>query len=340
MKILLLMDPFIPVPPQHYGGVERVIYDIANSYVKLGHEVTIIAGPNSKSPGRLITYGNNGALSIAINVKMLWSVYSILRKEIKKHDVIHNFGRLIFIAPFLLTKTRKVQTYMRYVNKKNISFYDRIKPVNLIYSAVSDAIVGTGKTPLSNWRTVYNCAPVGNYTYRGNTSADSYLAFLGRIERCKGLHSAIKVAKLSGRKLIIAGNISDLEHERAYFHNEIEPEIDGKEIIYIGKVNDEQKNEFLGNAAALVTPVEWFEPFPIIIPEAYACGTPVLGFDNGGIREGIENGLTGFTSSTVDEMVEHVKMIGTLNRQACRLKAENEYSDTHVAQEYIKLYKG
>lgn len=340
MRILLLMDPFIPVPPLHYGGIERVIYDIANSYVKLGHEVTIVAGPNSKSPGRLITYGDNGPLSPNLNLKVLLKVYKILNKEIKQHDVVHNFGRLMFLAPFLLTKTRKVQTYMRYVSKSNIKIFDRIKPINLLYTAVSNAIAGTGKTPGSDWRTVYNCAPIENYNFKANTPADSYLVFLGRIEKCKGLHSAIKVAKLSGRKLVIAGNISDLQHERDYFHNEIETEIDGKVITYIGKVNDAQKNELLGNAAALITPVEWFEPFPIIIPEAYACGTPVLGFDNGGIAEGIDNGITGFISSTVEEMAKQVQMIGTLNRQACRTKAENSYSDMRIAKDYLKLYRG
>lgn len=339
MRILLLMDPFIPVPPEHYGGIERVVYDIACKYVQAGHEVTLMAGPNSKSPGRLIIYGKNGSLNPSINLKVMAEVYLKLRREVKQHDVIHNFGRLVFLAPFLKNRIKKVQTYMRYVNRKNIERFDSLKPINLTYTAVSNAIVGTGKTAKSHWETVYNCAPIGQFEFKPDTSRESYLAFLGRFERCKGLHSAIAVAKLANRKLVIAGTISDLPHEKAYFQDEIMPQIDGDQITYIGPVNNVQKNDLLGNAGALLTPVEWFEPFPIIIPEAYACGTPVLGFDDGGIAEGIEQGVTGYVSKTVEEMAEDVANIGLLSRTACRLKAERDYSDTRIAADYLSIYK-
>jgi len=107
MRILLLMDPFIPVPPEHYGGIERVVYDIACKYVQAGHEVTLMAGPNSKSPGRLIIYGKNGSLNPSIDLKLMTDVYLKLRREIKQHDVIHNFGRLVFLAPFLKNQIKK-----------------------------------------------------------------------------------------------------------------------------------------------------------------------------------------------------------------------------------------
>ncbi len=339
MRILLLMDPFIPVPPEHYGGIERVVYDIACQYVKQGHSVTLIAGPNSKSPDRLITYGENGKLNASVDFKLLASIYLLLHKQVKHHDVIHNFGRLLFLVPFLRNKIRKVQTYMRYVDINNIKRFDLLKPINMSYTAVSNAIVNTGKTTKSHWDTVYNCAPIDLYDFKKDTPADSYLAFLGRIERCKGLHSAIKVARLTNKKLIIAGNISDLDEEKAYFENEIRPLIDNNQITYIGPVNDIQKNVFLGNASALLTPVEWFEPFPIIIPESYACGTPVLGFDNGGIKEGIVDGVTGFTSTTVEEMARQVNNIDQLSRAACRAKAENDYSDGQIAAAYLALYQ-
>lgn len=337
MRILLLIDPFIPVPPEHYGGIERVVYDLACQYVVMGHAVTIMAGPNSKSPDRLITYGENGSLNPSINFKLLAKTSLLLSKEIKRHDVIHNFGRLVFLAPFLKSKIRKVQTYMRYINRKNIEWFDKIHPINLSYTAVSNAIVKTGWTELSHWDTVYNCAPIVQFDYKATVN-NGYLAFLGRIERCKGLHNAIQVAQLTQKKLIVAGNISDLAHERAYFEQEIKPHFDNKLITYIGTVNNKQKNELLGNAGALLTPVEWYEPFPIIIPEAYACGTPVLGFNNGGIPEGIEHGVTGFISSTVEEMAEQVTRIDSLNRNACRLRAEHDFSDNKIASDYLAIY--
>lgn len=338
MRILLLMDPFIPVPPVYYGGIERVLYDIACKYVEMGHRVTIIAGPNSKSPDRLITYGQNGELNPKLDVKLIFEVTKILFSEINNHDVLHNFGRLAFLIPIAWTKIRKVQTYMRYVDKKNINKFDKIGIKNLIYTAVSDVIVNTGKTPNSQWKTVYNCAPINYFTYQETVPENAYLAFLGRIERCKGLHNAIKVAKLTNKNLVIAGNISTLPYEKEYFENEIKPFIDGNQIKYIGVVNNEQKNTLLGNAAALLSPIEWIEPFPIIIPEAFACGTPVLGFNKGGLPEGIKHGVTGFISETVEEMAEQVFKIHELNRAECRKIAEDRFSDTHIATEYLNIY--
>src|SRR5450631_4332742 len=145
MRILLLMDPAIPVPPIYYGGIERVIADIANKYAELGHEVTLVAGPNSVSPGRLITYGvNSDTQSIKMNYNLLYKVGSILYKEIPQHDVVHNFGRLAWLFPIAWSGIRKVQTYMRYITPGNAGALNKIGARNVIYTAVSDAIVKTG----------------------------------------------------------------------------------------------------------------------------------------------------------------------------------------------------
>jgi glycosyltransferase involved in cell wall biosynthesis len=333
------MDPFIPVPPENYGGIERIVYDLANEYVKNGHRVTIVAGPNSKSPDRLITYGKNGLLNPDLNFKNLWLVYKILKKEIKNHDVIHNFGRLAFIVPFFWNKIPKLQSYLREVSRSNIKNADFLKPVNLTYTAVSDAIKKTGETHKSSWETVYNCAPIDQFTYNADPPANSYLCFVGRFERVKGLHNAIKVAKLTNKQLIIAGFVSHIQHEKRYYEKEIKPYIDGKQIKWIGEVNNAQRNELYRDASALLTPVEWVEPFPVIIPESYACGTPVLGFNLGGVPEGIDHGVTGFISSTAEEMAEQVLKIDTLSRAACRARAEREYSAETIANDYFKLYQ-
>ncbi len=338
MKILLLMDPAIPVPPVHYGGIERVIYDIACSYVAQGHEVTIIAGPNSKSPGRLITYGENAdTQSIKINYKLLFQVSKILYKEVGKHDVIHNFGRLLFMFPIAWFRIRKLQTYMRYISPKNISWLNKIGVKNIVYTAVSDAIVNTGKSGGGEWKTVYNCSPIDKFDFIEKVDEFAPLVFLGRLERCKGAHTAIKVAKLTGRKLIIAGNISPLKEEQDYFENELKPHFDNELITYIGVVNDVEKNKLFGSAAAMLLPVEWFEPFPIVLPESYACGTPILAFPGGGVPEGIFAD-TGFISNTAEEMASQVALIPTLSRNACREKAFKLYSDTKIANDYLKIY--
>lgn len=339
MRILLLMDPFIPVPPIHYGGIERVIYDIACKYVEMGHEVTLVAGPGSKSPGRLITYGENGQGSSKLDWGIMKEVNAIISQEIKRHDVLHNFGRLAFLFPIAWSGIRKIQTYMRYITPRNIKMLNWAGVRNTTYTAVSDAIVKTGKPGGGHWATIYNCAPMEQFDYVPKVADDAPLVFLGRLERCKGAHSAISVAEKTGRKLLIAGNISNLPEEKAYFHDEVEPRIDGKLVEYIGVVNNVEKNKLLGSAAAMLLPIEWYEPFPVVLPESFACGTPILAFPGGGVPEGIQQGITGFLSNNVDEMVADVARIGTLSRAACRDEALSKYSDAVIAANYIKLYQ-
>lgn len=333
------MDPFIPVPPTFYGGIERVMYDVACAYTRMGHSVTIIAGPGSKSPDRLIIYGKNaGKGSTKINLPLLFSLSMVLWREIKSHDVIHNFGRLAWLFPIAWSNIRKVHTYMRYITPANVNWLNRIKVRNIVYTGVSQAIVETGLEGRGSWRVVYNCAPIEEYTFQPITLPDAPLVFLGRLERCKGVHTAIAVALASNHKLIIAGNISDIEDEQEYFRKEIQPRINGTSIIYIGPVDNQQKNSLLGNAKALLLPIEWFEPFPVVLPEAYACGTPVLAFPGGGLAEGVFHGKTGFLCNSVKEMVESVKSINKISRQTCRQIAEEFYSDIKIANDYISIY--
>lgn len=338
MRILLLADPYIPVPPLHYGGIERVIFDIANQYTKMGHSVTIIAGPNSKSPGRLIEFGENGELTIKFKFEHFWQLISIFRREIKNHDVLHNFGRLAFLLPILWTKIPKVQTYMRYVDIRNVKRLSKLGVRNLIYTGVSDAIIKTGLPGGGEWLTIYNCAPINNFTPNYTIEGESYFAFLGRLERCKGAHSAIKVALATNNKLIIAGNISTLPEEIEYFKKEVEPFIDGNQIKYIGVVDNVQKQDLLANAKAMLLPIEWYEPFPIVIPESYACGTPILAFNNGGVPEGIVEGKSGFVSENVEQMIKHVDLIPQLDRKYCRFLAENNFSDKTISEKYLDVY--
>lgn len=332
------MDPDIPVPPRHYGGIERVIHDLAQRYCALGHEVTLVAGPGSRSPGRLITYGRSGAGTIRIDWRLMTEVAPILLRESARHDVVHNFGRLAWLFPIVWARARKVQTYMRYVAPRNIRMLNSLHPRRLTFTGVSDAIAGTGRPGGGDWRTVYNCAQIGQFDFVPEVPADAPLVFLGRLERCKGAHTAITVSELTGRRLVIAGNISTLPGERAYFENEIRPRIDGERVRYIGVVDNARKNELLGSAAAMLLPVEWFEPFPVVLPEAFACGTPILAFPGGGVPEGIEAGVTGWLCRSAVEMAALVERIPELSRAACRRIAQGRFSDDAIARAYLDIY--
>jgi glycosyltransferase involved in cell wall biosynthesis len=139
--------------------------------------------------------------------------------------------------------------------------------------------------------------------------------------------------------LIIAGTQSPLPEEQEYFETEIRPRIDGQRIKFIGPVNDEQKKALLGGAAALLLPIEWLEPFPVVLPEALLCGTPVLGFPLGGVPEGIENGVTGFVCANRDEMVAAVARLPAIDRVRCREAGERRFSDRVITDEYEALYR-
>lgn len=340
MRIILIMDPFIRVPPLHYGGIERVIYDLANAYVSQGHVVTLIAAPGSKSPGRLITFGREGEWNRWSNFRNFVKLSIVLTREINQHDIVHNFGRLAYLLGIARKRAPKIQTYMRPVTESNIRKFHRLGPKNLFFTAVSDFIKSGGSRGGGEWRTIYNCAFTDKYTFHGKTDPGTApLVFLGRLERCKGAHSAIAVARKANRKLIIAGNISRLPKEKAYFHEEIRPFIDNKLIYYAGPVDDREKNELLGRAAAMLLPVEWDEPFPIVIPESLLCGTPVIAFKRGGVPEGISDGETGFLCNNVEEMVCGVKRLREINREICRRIGKLRFSAESIAAEYLRLYQ-
>jgi glycosyltransferase involved in cell wall biosynthesis len=162
--------------------------------------------------------------------------------------------------------------------------------------------------------------------------------FLGRLDRIKGVHHAITVAERLQRRLVIAGNISPLAHEQAYFDHEIKSRIDGELVTYIGPVGDAAKQALLGGAAAMLLPIEWEEPFPVVLPEAMLCGTPLIAFRRGGVPEGIDHGRTGFLCDTVEEMTALVARLPEIDRRAVRAEAERRFSDTAIAAEYERLY--
>lgn len=333
MKILITADPFIPVPPIHYGGIERIVDMLINEYISMGHDVTLIAHPNSKpaSGCKFIPYSSDKD-DVFANSLLITSAYFKY-----KFDVIHSFSRLLYLFPLLIVNVKKIMSYQREPTLGQIrKAYIFSRANSLLFTGCSDYISNQIST-VANAYTVYNGVQIELFQFNKVVSDIAPLVFLGRIEHIKGTHIAIEVAKKTNRKLIIAGNIPS-EHIN-YFNENVKPFLN-ENIEYIGPVNDSQKNELLQNAAAFLMPILWNEPFGIVMAEAMACGTPVIGFAKGSVPEVVSNGKTGFVCDTIEDMIVAVKNLSQINREQVRLEVEKRFSAKVIAENYLKLYMG
>ena len=338
MRILLIMDPGLPVPPTLYGGHERLVYLFAEEYQKLDHEVTLLAGPGSHCSGKTVTFGANDlGRSKWVKFKEARFVWQFLRENKNNFDLIHNFGRLIYLLPAINYPVKKIMTYGRPVAVRGIKMVSALPNRNLIFTACSNYCVSTGNVA-GHWETVYNAINCSQYELNEHLGEGAPLMFLGRLDKIKGVHTAIKVAKATNHKLLIAGNMPHTADNYAYFKTEIEPEFDGDRVKYIGALNDIEKNTYLQQAKALLFPIEWDEPFGMVMIEAMACGTPVIAFNKGSVSEVVEEGVTGFIVSNADEMGQKITEAGTINRRLCRKTAMERFNVNVIADSYLGLF--
>ncbi|MDB5287589.1 MAG: hypothetical protein JWR05_2538 [Mucilaginibacter sp.] len=332
------MDPGIPVPPAQYGGHERLVFLLAQEYIKLGHTVTLLAGPNSHCSGDTITFGINDLKRSKLQrYKEVLFVWKYLLNNHNNFDLVHNFGRLFYLLPVLNSSVKKLMTYGRPVSKRGIRIVNLLPTRNIFFTACSNNCVLTGKVA-GKWKTVYNTIDFSNYHLQENIADDAPLMFLGRLDKIKGVHTAIKIAKETFSKLWIGGNIPNTADNLAYYKREIEPQIDGHQIIYLGALNDKQKNTYLGQAKALLFPIEWDEPFGMVMIEAMACGTPVIAFKRGAVPEVIENGVTGYIVNNAVEMEQKISEVHNINRTLCRNTAAKRFDVKVIALRYLSLF--
>lgn len=333
MKIAITADPELPVPPEFYGGIERIVFLLVKGLKASGHDVTLFAHKNSQTPARLIAWPGTSSQSFLDTVKNTLTLTKAC--FIHRFDVVHSFSRLAYLFPLLPFSFPKIMSYQREPTLSQIKKACKMSLQSLYFTGCSTYITNQIK-PYAPAITVYNCVSFDDY-HLGFCADDAPLVFLGRIEPVKGAHLAIKIAQKSGHSLIIAGNIP-AGHE-AYFSREIKPHIDGKFIRYIGPVNDRQKNELLGGAKAFLMPILWDEPFGIVMIEAMACGTPVLALNRGAVSEIIEPGLTGFYADTIDELLVYLNNTATMARQQIRNTAQKRFDAAHIVNEYLQHYQ-
>ena len=333
MKIAITADPELPVPPRLYGGIERVIDMLVRGLVQRGHEVTLFAHADSHSPAHLVPY--RGVSSSSLLDTLRNSSCLTLKALSGQFDLIHSFGRIAYLLPLLAMGIPKLMTYQREITPRSIRWGHWLSGGSLHFSAISRHMM-TEVVDLADWHLVYNGVPISVYEFEPSVDADAPLVCLGRIEHIKGTHLAVEIARRAGRRLTIAGNIPATE--QTYFDEKIRPSIDGDRIVYIGPVDDRQKNALLGSAAAFLMPILWEEPFGIVMAEALACGTPVLGLRRGAVPEIVDDGVTGFVRDDVDGLVDCVAQIGNLRRADCRSAAEQRFSDRVIVDEYLRVY--
>jgi glycosyltransferase involved in cell wall biosynthesis len=240
------------------------------------------------------------------------------------------------MGPLLPLPIPKLMSYQRDISPRTTSMAARLSGRSLAFTAISRQMMSA--RPLSGrWHLVPNAVPLATYTFRERVPADAPFVFLGRIEQIKGPDVAIDIARRTGRKLVIAGNVPD-EH-RAWFQAHVAPSIDGEQIRYVGPVDDVKKNALLGAAAALLMPIGWDEPFGIVMIEAMACGTPVLGFRRGAVPEVVEDGVTGLLGDSTDDLVVAAARLDSLSRRATRQRVERLYSADAVTEKYLDIYR-
>jgi glycosyltransferase involved in cell wall biosynthesis len=323
-------------PPQMYGGTERVVSWLTEELVKMGHEVTLYASGDSLTSARLVA-GSRRALRLDETVQDFYAHHMVLMNKVLRDaddfDVLH-FHTDYLHFPTFANGTHPIVTTMH--GRQDLP---DLAPVYREFAGTPlVSISDDQRRPVSfaSWtKTIYHGLPKDLLPF--GTGEGGYLAFVGRTSPEKGLDRAIEIARKAGIKLKIAAKVD--KADKAYFHEVIEPLIDGGEVEFVGEINEVQKRDFLGNARALLFPIRWPEPFGLVMIEAMACGTPVLAFRCGSVPEVMEDGLTGFIVDSMDEAHDAVPRLLALDRRAVRERFEQRFTSQRMARDYVALYE-
>ena len=337
MKIAQVSPLYEAVPPKLYGGTERVVAHLCDALVELGHEVTLFASADAETKAELAPVRDQAIRldptpfksDLASHMSMLHEV----RRRSDEFDIIHFHTDMIHFPFFEDMAERTVTTLHGRLDIKGLGDVYRRWPQFPLVS-ISDS--QRTALPRLNWAgTVLHGLKTD--TYRRGDGAGGYLAFLGRISPEKGPERAIAIAKALGMPLKIAAKVDPAD--RTYFEDVVEPLLHHPLIDYIGEIGDGQKPAFLGDAAALLFPINWPEPFGLVMIEAMACGAPVVAFDCGSVPEVIEDGVTGFIVGNTDAAVHAARRAIKLDRRAIRAQFELRFSATAMARRYLDLYE-
>jgi glycosyltransferase involved in cell wall biosynthesis len=384
MKILQIAPPWIATPPNGYGGTELVVYNLCKGFVELGHDVTLFATKDSKSPDELDYVFNKGLIDMDID----WSAslppflhYHQAFQNADQFDIVHahlSSGTDLMILPFMSDLMKKgiptvmtihghwpydrttfMDPYFKKLYAENIPVisisrtmqklvpkefrdvgyvHNSIEPSTLKYYSHSsrhvelDPVSASVPAPMKK-------ADSGSRSGMTNTHK-GYLTWLGKIVPDKGTHEAILAAKAAGEKFVFAGIVDKYQKISVeYFETKVKPLIDDDQVVYLGPADVKMKNKLFGEAKAFLNPINWEEPFGMVMVESLACGTPVISFNRGAAPEIIKNGKNGFLVKNRKEMIKAIGKLDQIKRKDCRKYIEDNFSPRAASEKHIEIYE-
>jgi glycosyltransferase involved in cell wall biosynthesis len=336
MRIAQVAPLYESVPPRCYGGTERVVSYLTEELVRQGHEVSLFASGDSVTTARLIASCRRSLRLSTQCIDQLAHYILMLElvlKDIDRFDLIHWHIDYLHFPLSQRQSTPHVTTLHGRLDIPDlVPLYQEFKAVPVI--SISNA--QREPLPWLNWQdTVYHGLPENLYTFRPEPG--KYLAFLGRISPEKRVDRSIAIARRLGMEIKIAAKVDPVDRE--YFEAVIAPLLREPLVEYVGEIGEREKNQFLGHAYALLFPIDWPEPFGLVMVEAMACGTPVIAYRRGSVPEIIEEGVTGFIVHDLEEAVQAAERIPTLNRARCRQRFEERFSAARMARDYLASYQ-
>jgi glycosyltransferase involved in cell wall biosynthesis len=338
MRIAQIAPLYEAVPPKLYGGTERVVAHLCDALVDLGHDVTLFASADARTRARLVAVRDQAIRLDPVELKSDLAAHLVMLHEARRRsdefDVLHFHIDMIHFPMFEPHAHQTLTTLHGRLDLKDLWEAYRCWPDFGLASISDDQ---RRPMPEANWiATVPHGVPPSRYAFKARPDG-GYLAFLGRISPEKGPDVAIEVARCCGIPLKIAAKVDAAD--RSYFESKIRPLLEGPGVEFVGEIGDQHKAEFLGNALALLFPIRWPEPFGLVMIEAMACGTPVIAWDCGSVREVVDHGVSGYIVRSHNEALAALQRISDLDRHEVRATFERRFTSTAMACAYLDVYQ-